>query len=133
MTSATRAAKHPSRGEAERFVSSLYELRRELRKDRERDATQARLLKGYMQTMDIVSLLDGETGIEARLQERQQSGTLDLVLLAQKYPELVVRLARDGALKADLTTVDSLPYVGELVDFLRPGATSFALVLKAAS
>ena len=133
MTSATRAAEHPSRGEAERFVSSLYELRRELRKDRERDATQTRLLKGYMQTMDEVRLLDGETGIEARLQERQQSGTLDLVLLAQKYPELVVRLARDGALKADLTTVDSLPYVGELVDFLRPGATSFALVLKAAS
>ena len=132
MTSATRAAEHPSRGEAERFVSSLYELRRELRKDRERDATQTRLLKGYMQTMDEVRLLDGETGIEARLQERQQSGTLDLVLLAQKYPELVVRLARDGALKADLTTVDSLPYVGELVDFLRPGATSYALVFKAA-
>ena len=132
MTSATRAAEHPSRGEAERFVSSLYELRRELRKDRERDATQTRLLKGYMQTMAEVRLLDGETGIEARLQERQQSGTLDLVLLAQKYPELVVRLARDGALKADLTTVDSLPYVGELVDFLRPGATSYALVFKAA-
>lgn len=132
MTNYNPTAVELSRGQAEQYGSDTHKLRKEIAGLTRENVTRSRILKATMEVLDVVRLIDGETGIETRLQERHASGSLDLVLLAQKYPELVVRLARDGALKADLTTVDSLPYVGELVDFLRPGATSYALVFKAA-
>ena len=67
----------------------------------------------------------------AKLQERQASGTLDLRELAQAHPDIVVMLARDGGLKADLKAINDLTYAGELVDYMRPGSTSYALVFKA--
>ena len=133
MTNYNPTAVELSRGQAEQCGSRLHKLRKEIAGLTGKNVTLTRQVKATMEALDVVRLIDGETGIETRLQERQQSGTLDLVLLAQKYPELVVRLARDGALKADLSVVDGLSYAGDLVDFLQPGTTTTALVFKRAA
>ena len=133
MTNYNPTAVELSRAEAERCGSRLRTLRKEIADLTGRDGTLTRQLKATMLELDVERLIDGETGVETRLQKRNASGVLDLVLLAQKHPGLVVKLARDGALKADLKAVDGLPYAGDVVDFLRPGATSLALTFKRAA
>jgi hypothetical protein len=120
-----------SQSEAEQYVGDLWQLRKQMRDDRERDKAMSDILKGYMEVTDETELIDGENGVAAKLQERQASGTLDLQELAQAHPDIVVMLARDGGLKADLKTINDLTYAGELVDYMRPGSTSYALVFKA--
>lgn len=120
-----------SQSEAEQYVGDLWQLRKQMRDDRERDKAMSDILKSYMEVTDETELIDGENGVAAKLQERQASGTLDLQELAQAHPDIVVMLARDGGLKADLKTINDLTYAGELVDYMRPGSTSYALVFKA--
>mgnify|MGYP005812594631 FL=1 len=120
-----------SQSEAEKYVGDLWQLRKQMRDDRERDKAMSRILKGYMEVTEETELIDGENGVAAKLQERQASGTLDLRELAQAHPDIVVMLARDGGLKADLKAINDLTYAGELVDYMRPGSTSYALVFKA--
>lgn len=120
-----------SQSEAEKYVGDLWQLRKQMRDDRERDKAMSRILKGYMEVTEETELVDGENGVAAKLQERQASGTLDLQELAQAHPDIVVMLARDGGLKADLKVIDGLTYAGQLVDYMRPGSTSYALVFKA--
>lgn len=120
-----------SQSEAEQYVGDLWQLRKQMRDDRERDKAMSDILKGYMEVTDETELIDGENGVAAKLQERQASGTLDLQELAQAHPDIVVMLARDGGLKADLKAINDLTYAGELVDYMRPGSTSYALVFKA--
>ena len=120
-----------SQSEAEKYVGDLWQLRKQMRDDRERDKAMSRILKDYMEVTEETELVDGENGVAAKLQERQASGTLDLQELAQAHPDIVVMLARDGGLKADLKVIDGLTYAGQLVDYMRPGSTSYALVFKA--
>ena len=120
-----------SQSEAEQYVGDLWQLRKQMRDDRERDKAMSDILKSYMEVTDETELIDGENGVAAKLQERQASGTLDLQELAQAHPDIVVMLARDGGLKADLKAINDLTYAGELVDYMRPGSTSYALVFKA--
>jgi len=133
MTNYNPTAVELSRGQAEQSGPRLQKLRKEIAGLTGKNVTLTRQIKVAMESLDVVSLIDGETGIETRLQERRASGSLDLVLLAQQYPKLVVGLARDGALKADLSVIDGLSYAGELVDFLRPGTATTALVFKRAA
>lgn len=102
------------------------------------DATDKALteqIKVYMQGTGEVEIWDGEHGVSAILQERQSSGTLDLARMARDCPELLLALAEAGVLRVSLRDIDSSAPAqssGNLIPFLVPGDTSYALIVKAA-
>lgn len=102
------------------------------------DATDKALteqIKVYMQEIGTVELWDGEHGVSAILQERQASGTLDLVRMARDCSALLLALAEAGVLRVSLRDIDSSVAAqssGDLIPFIVPGASSSALIVKAA-
>ena len=112
------------------LLADTSELRKRMRDDKSVESKGTKALKDFLMDHDMIELINGEIGMAAKLQERQSSGTLNLRELARDHPDVLVQLALDGALKGDIKAIDDLPYAGDLVDYLLPGKSSYALVFK---
>ena len=77
-----------------------------------------------------LELHDGEAEIVAILQRRTASGSLDLARMADEDPDLLLDIARAGALKADVKALDGRADLASAVDYMAPGATTYALIVK---
>jgi len=118
------------------IIASIAELRR-IRLDKgaidQEDKLVTARVKDYMQANGLTEIWDDEISLGVGLQERHQSGTVDLRRLATDHPDIVVELALAGALKASLRDIDRTPYVGSVVDYVEAGGVTYALTVKEAN
>ena len=79
-------------------------------------------------------LYDGETGLEAWLQEKEAAATYDVIWLAKEHPEMIVELALVGALKAEPAILkplgDKLAAAEALLMKKMPGKPTTALQVQ---
>ena len=122
-----------TREEAVASLYRIYEARSEKRVAEEADRMLGGQVKDYMMSTGEVELHDGEAEVVAILQQRTASGTLDLARMADEAPDLLLLIARLGALKADIKALDGRADLASAVDYMAPGATTFALIVKEAS
>ncbi len=121
-----------TREEAVGSLYRIYEARSEKRVAEEADRLLGGQVKEYMVESGEIELHDGEAEIVAILQRRTASGSLDLARMADEDPDLLLDIARAGALKADIKALDGRADLGSAVDYMAPGATTFALIVKEA-
>ena len=117
----------------EQAVGSLYriyEARSEKRVAEEADRLLGGQVKDYMVETGEIELHDGEAEIVAILQRRTASGSLDLARMADEDPDLLLDIARSGALKADVKALDGRADLASAVDYMTAGATTYALIVK---
>jgi hypothetical protein len=72
-----------------------------------RESKLVNILKQFMQFEDMVELRDGERGITARLRPNQGTPELDVLSMADRDQEMLLKLADLGCLKVDFTTFRS--------------------------
>ena len=122
-----------SREEAVASLYRIYEARSEKRVADDADRLLGGKVKDYMMSSGEVELHDGEAEIVAILQRRIASGSLDLARMADEAPDLLLDIARSGALKADIKALDGRADLAGAVDYMTAGGTTFALIVKEAS
>ena len=113
------------------MVSLVYAARATKRDAETSDKILTDALKTYLKDSGDLDVYDGESGLIASLQERQLAGSLDLKIMAQERPDLVLALALRGALSADIKAVSATEYAEDAAVFLRAGGKSYALTVKA--
>ena len=113
------------------MVSLLYAARADKRDAEATDKALSDGIKGYFIESGETEVYDGEAGIMASLQERQQAGSLNLVLMALDEPDLLLQLALAGALSADLKAVSVTEHAAGAARYLRAGSKTYALTVKA--
>ena len=113
------------------MVSLVYAARATKRDAETSDKILTDALKTYLKDSGDLDVYDGESGLIASLQERQLAGSLDLQIMAQERPDLVLALALRGALSADIKAVSATEYAEDAAVFLRVGGKSYALTVKA--
>lgn len=121
-----------TRDEAVSSLYRIYEARSEKRVAEEADRLLGGQVKDYMVSTGEIELHDGEAEIVAILQRRTASGSLDLARMADEAPDLLLDIARSGALKADVKALDGRADLASAVDYMTAGATTFALIVKEA-
>ena len=119
-----------TRDEALGSLYRIYEARGEKRVAEEADRLLGGRVKEYMIETGEMELHDGEADIVAILQRRTASGSLDLARMADEAPDLLLDIARSGALKADVKALDGRADLASAVDYMTAGATTYALVVK---
>ena len=119
-----------TREEAVGSLYRIYEARSEKRVAEEADRLLGGQVKNYMVETGEIELHDGEAEIVAILQRRTASGSLDLARMADEDPDLLLDIARAGALKADVKALDGRADLASAVDYMTAGATTFALIVK---
>lgn len=119
-----------TRDEAIGSLYRIYEARSEKRVAEEADRLLGGQVKDYMVETGEIELHDGEAEIVAILQRRTASGSLDLARMADEAPDLLLDIARAGALKADVKALDGRADLASAVDYMTAGATTFALIVK---
>ena len=119
-----------TREEAVGSLYRIYEARSEKRVAEEADRLLGGQVKDYMVETGEIELHDGEAEIVAILQRRTASGSLDLARMADEDPDLLLDIARAGALKADVKALDGRADLASAVDYMTAGATTFALIVK---
>ena len=119
-----------TREEAVGSLYRIYEARSEKRVAEEADRLLGGQVKDYMVETGEIELHDGEAEIVAILQRRTASGSLDLARMADEDPDLLLDIARSGALKADVKALDGRADLASAVDYMTAGATTFALIVK---
>ena len=119
-----------TREEAVGSLYRIYEARSEKRVAEEADRLLGGQVKNYMVETGEIELHDGEAEIVAILQRRTASGSLDLARMADEDPDLLLDIARAGALKADVKALDGRADLASAVDYMVPGATTYALIVK---
>jgi len=119
-----------TRDEAVSSLYRIYEARSEKRVAEEADRLLGGQVKDYMVSTGEIELHDGEAEIVAILQRRTASGSLDLARMADEAPDLLLDIARSGALKADVKALDGRADLASAVDYMTAGATTYALIVK---
>jgi len=119
-----------TRDEAVSSLYRIYEARSEKRVAEEADRLLGGQVKDYMIQTGEIELHDGEAEIVAILQRRTASGSLDLARMADEAPDLLLDIARSGALKADVKALDGRADLASAVDYMTAGATTYALIVK---
>ena len=119
-----------TRDEAVGSLYRIYEARSEKRVAEEADRLLGGQVKDYMVETGEIELHDGEAEIVAILQRRTASGSLDLARMADEAPDLLLDIARAGALKADVKALDGRADLASAVDYMIAGATTYALIVK---
>jgi len=119
-----------TREEAVGSLYRIYEARSEKRVAEEADRLLGGQVKDYMVETGEIELHDGEAEIVAILQRRTASGSLDLARMADEDPDLLLDIARAGALKADVKALDGRADLASAVDYMTAGATTYALTVK---
>ena len=119
-----------TRDEALGSLYRIYEARGEKRVAEEADRLLGGRVKEYMIETGEMELHDGEADIVAILQRRTASGSLDLARMADEAPDLLLDIARSGALKADVKALDGRADLASAVDYMTAGATTYALIVK---
>jgi hypothetical protein len=119
-----------TRDEAVSSLYRIYEARSEKRVAEEADRLLGGQVKDYMVSTGEIELHDGEAEIVAILQRRTASGSLDLARMADEAPDLLLDIARAGALKADVKALDGRADLASAVDYMTAGATTYALIVK---
>jgi len=119
-----------TRDEAVSSLYRIYEARSEKRVAEEADRLLGGQVKDYMVSTGEIELHDGEAEIVAILQRRTASGSLDLARMADEDPDLLLDIARSGALKADVKALDGRADLASAVDYMTAGATTYALIVK---
>ena len=119
-----------TRDEAVSSLYRIYEARSEKRVAEEADRLLGGQVKDYMVETGEIELHDGEAEIVAILQQRTASGSLDLARMADEDPDLLLDIARSGALKADVKALDGRADLASAVDYMTAGATTYALIVK---
>jgi len=119
-----------TREEAVGSLYRIYEARAEKRVAEEADRLLGGQVKDYMVSTGEIELHDGEAEIVAILQRRTASGSLDLARMADEAPDLLLDIARSGALKADVKALDGRADLASAVDYMTAGATTYALIVK---
>lgn len=121
-----------TRDEAIASLYRIHEARREKRIVEEDDRRLGDQVKAYMLDAGEIELHDGEAEIVAILQRRIASGLLDLVSMAERDPGLLLDIARAGALRADIKALDGRADLASAIDYMSPGATTYALIVREA-
>ena len=119
-----------TREEAVSSLYPIYQARSEKRVAEEADRLLGGQVKDYMVETGEIELHDGEAEIVAILQRRTASGSLDLARMADEAPDLLLDIARAGALKADVKALDGRADLASAVDYMTAGATTYALIVK---
>jgi len=119
-----------TRDEAVSSLYRIYEARSEKRVAEEADRLLGGQVKDYMVETGEIELHDGEAEIVAILQRRTASGSLDLARMADEAPDLLLDIARAGALKADVKALDGRADLASAIDYMTAGATTYALIVK---
>ena len=119
-----------TRDEAVSSLYRIYEARSEKRVAEEADRLLGGQVKDYMVETGEIELHDGEAEIVAILQRRTASGSLDLARMADEDPDLLLDIARSGALKADVKALNGRADLASAVDYMTAGATTYALIVK---
>lgn len=119
-----------TREEAVGSLYRIYEARSEKRVAEEADRLLGGQVKDYMVETGEIELHDGEAEIVAILQRRTASGSLDLARMADEDPDLLLDIARAGALKADVKALDGRADLASAVEYMTAGATTYALIVK---
>ena len=119
-----------TRDEAVGSLYRIYEARSEKRVAEEADRLLGGQVKDYMVETGEIELHDGEAEIVAILQRRTASGSLDLARMADEDPDLLLDIARAGALKADVKALDGRADLASAVEYMTAGATTYALIVK---
>lgn len=119
-----------NREEAVRSIYRIYEARSEKRVAEEADRLLGGQLKAYMIANSEVELHDGEAEVVAILQQRTASGTLNLARMADEAPDLLLDIARTGALKADMKALDGRGDLASAIEYMSPGSSTYALIVR---
>ena len=121
-----------TREEAVGSLYRIYEARSEKRVAEEADRLLGGQVKDYMVETGEIELHDGEAEIVAILQRRTASGSLNFARMADEDPDLLLDIARAGALKVDVKALDGRADLASAVAYMTAGTTTFALIVKEA-
>lgn len=98
------------------------------KRDKERVGS---VIRQFLEEHPEETLYDGELGLEAMLKQRTGPSELDIIGLAEKHPQIVVRLAELGLLRLDNTgwraQKEKFPEAVTIQGFISPGKGSVAL------